>query len=107
MTFLIIALLLAAVYLIAALRLRVSLFRGLFVLAMVSLFVTLHLGLNYVNSRIPDPEGIGLTSSYLHWIFGDSTWSTNRFGNAFRASSWISFALLCATAVAAFDRKRN
>ncbi|WP_309119851.1 hypothetical protein [Paenibacillus sp.] len=107
MTFLVIATLLAIAYLLIARWLRADLFRSLLVISLLSLFVTLHLGLNYVGSMAESTEGIGLTSSYLLWIFGDSNWSTYRFGNAFRMSSWISFLLLAALAVIALIRKRG
>ncbi|TLS54140.1 hypothetical protein FE782_01995 [Paenibacillus antri] len=107
MTFLIIATVLAIAYLLIARWLRADLFRCLLVVSLLSLFVTLHLGLNYVGSMADNPEGIGLTSSYLLWIFGDSNWSTYRFGNAFRISSWISFVLLIALAGTALVRKRD
>ncbi len=107
MSLLPIALLLVVVYLLIARKSRVSLFRRLLVPTLFSLFVTLHLGINYVVSLIPNPEGISLSSSYLHWIFGDTNWSIERFRSAFRISSWVSFAWLCATAVVAFGRSRS
>ncbi|WP_309119858.1 hypothetical protein [Paenibacillus sp.] len=39
--------------------------------------------------------------------FGDTNWSAERFRGASQISSWVSFAWLCATAVAAFERKRS
>ncbi len=107
MTFLIVALALASVYVLVARRCGASLFRCLLVPALFSLFVTLHLGLNYVAGMDNNPEGIGLTSTFLLWIFGDSNWSAYWFGNAFRVSSWISLALLIATAVASLARRER
>lgn len=63
---------------------------------LLSVFVSLDLGLNALASVIPSMnDGIG-NFSVLHGlfgIFGDNSWSHELYYNAFKISAWITYAL--------------
>ncbi|KGK86818.1 hypothetical protein DP73_15420 [Desulfosporosinus sp. HMP52] len=71
------------------------LFKALLPLVILSLIVSLSLGVNYVASAIPSiNDGISIHTSLAHWIIGEDSWSINLFKNYFDYSIWISLILL-------------
>ncbi len=66
------------------------------VLLLISVFVSVDLGLNFSYNLLHEYHDGLQINSLLHFffgIFGDSLWSMERFFNAFETSLWISFAV--------------
>lgn len=62
----------------------------------ISVFVSIDLGLNLLYNFIPEYLDGYTSHSILQGtfgIFGDSNWTLGRFYNDFETSIWISFAL--------------
>jgi len=62
----------------------------------LSVFVTIDLGVNFAYSLVPElNDGIGSHSILQGWfgIFGGSGWTKRTFLSAFETSLWISFLL--------------
>lgn len=74
------------------------------VLLLISVFVSVDLGLNFFyNLLFEFHDGLQI-NSLLHFffrIFGDSLWSMERFFDAFETSLWISFVVLAENVVLA------
>lgn len=69
---------------------------------LLTVFVTIDLGLNTVASMIPSMnDGIGNLSIVhgLFGIFGDGGWSHEAYYNAFKASSWITYIVFAENVV--------
>ncbi len=66
------------------------------VLLLISVFVSVDLGLNFSYNLLSEFHDGLQVNSLLHFffrVFGDSLWSMERFFNAFEASLWISFVV--------------
>ncbi|MBR3841266.1 MAG: hypothetical protein IKM20_09035 [Erysipelotrichales bacterium] len=66
----------------------------LLILLIVSLFVSIDLGLNFCFSLIPElQDGIGSNSilQATFGIFGDNGWTKAKFYYAFSKSLWITY----------------
>lgn len=67
------------------------------ILLLISVFVSIDLGLNYLYNLVPENHDGYSVNSILHSIFnifGDSNWTLDGFFNAFKTSVWVSFGLL-------------
>ena len=73
------------------------------VLFIISLFVSIDLGFNFLWALIPDIND-GITVRTLINFFGDRLWSYERFLKAFEISTWITFGLLIVNVVLSFKR---
>ena len=76
------------------------------VLFIISLFVSIDLGFNFLWALIPDIND-GITVRTFINFFGDSLWSYERFLKAFEISIWITFGLLIVNVVLSFVRKKD
>ena len=76
------------------------------VLFIISLFVSIDLGFNFLWALIPDIND-GITVHTFINFFGDSLWSYERFLKAFEISAWITFGLLIVNVVLSFVRKKD
>ena len=76
------------------------------VLFIISLFVSIDLGFNFLWALIPDIND-GITVRTFINFFGDSLWSYERFLKAFEISTWITFGLLIVNVVLSFVRKKD
>ena len=74
------------------------------VLFIISLFVSIDLGFNFLWALIPDIND-GITVRTFINFFGDRLWSYERFLKAFEISTWITFGLLIVNVVLPFVRK--
>ncbi len=76
----------------------------------VTLFVSVDLGLNYLNSTFIDiNDGIACIS-FFKPFFGDDNWSVYRFYNTFAFSLWITFIVALENIILAciyICKKRN
>lgn len=62
----------------------------------ITVFVSLDLGLNLVYNLFWEHHDGLAVNSILHGlfgIFGDSVWSVERFFDAFKSSAWVTFAV--------------
>lgn len=74
------------------------------VLLLISVFVSVDLGLNFSYNLLHEYHDGLQINSLLHFffgVFGDSLWSMERFFNAFETSLWISFVVLVENVVLA------
>lgn len=78
-------------------------FAALFI---VSLFVSIDFGFNFLWSLIPDINN-GITVRTFINFFGDRLWSYERFLKAFEISTWITFGLMIVNVVLSFVKKKN
>lgn len=76
------------------------------VLFIISLFVSIDLGFNFLWALIPDIND-GITVRTFINFFGDRLWSYERFLKAFEISTWITFGLLMVNVVLSFKRKKD
>ena len=76
------------------------------VLFMISLFVSIDLGFNFLWALIPDIND-GITVRTFINFFGDRLWSYERFLKAFEISTWITSGLLIVNVVLSFERKKD
>lgn len=76
------------------------------VLFIISLFVSIDLGFNFLWALIPDIND-GITVRTFINFFGDRLWSYERFLKAFEISTWITFGLLIVNVVLSFERKKD
>ena len=76
------------------------------VLFLVSLFVSIDLGFNFLWALVPDIND-GITVRTFINIFGDRLWSYERFLKAFEISTWITFGLLIVNVVLPFAGKKD
>ena len=76
------------------------------VLFIISLFVSIDLGFNFLWALIPDIND-GITVRTFINFFGDSLWSYEQFLKAFEISAWITFGLLIVNLVLSFARKKD
>ena len=76
------------------------------VLFIISLFVSIDLGFNFLWALIPDIND-GITVRTFINFFGDRLWSYERFLKAFEISTWITLGLLIVNVVLSFERKKN
>lgn len=80
------------------------------VLLILSLFITIDLGLNFLYNLIPEFLDGYTTYSILHaifGIFGDSNWSLGRYFFAFEKALWGSFVLFVFYVVLALWKKKE
>ena len=75
-------------------------------LFIISLFVSIDLGFNFLWALIPDTND-GITVRTFINFFGDSLWSYEQFLKAFEISAWITFGLLIVNVVLSFVRKKD
>lgn len=76
------------------------------VLFIISLFVSIDLGFNFLWALVPDVND-GITVRTFINVFGDNMWSYERFLKAFEISTWVSFGLLIVNIVLSFVRKKG
>lgn len=76
------------------------------VLFIISLFVSIDFGFNFLWALIPDIND-GITVRTFINFFGDRLWSYERFLKAFEISTWLTFGLLIVNVVLLFQRKRD
>ena len=76
------------------------------VLFLVSLFVSIDLGFNFLWALVPDIND-GITVRTFINIFGDRLWSYERSLKAFEISTWITFGLLIVNVVLPFAGKKD
>ena len=76
------------------------------VLFIISLFVSIDLGFNFLWALIPDIND-GITVRTFIYFFGDRLWSYERFLKAFEISTWITLGLLIVNVVLSFERKKD
>lgn len=76
------------------------------VLFIISLFMSIDLGFNFLWALIPDIND-GITVRTFINFFGDRLWSYERFLKAFEISTWITFGLLMVNVVLSFERKKD
>ena len=76
------------------------------VLFIISLFVSIDLGFNFLWALIPDIND-GITVRTFINFFGDRLWSYERFLKAFEISTWITLGLLIVNVVLSFERKKD
>lgn len=76
------------------------------VLFIISLFVSIDLGFNFLWALVPDAND-GITVRTFINFFGDHMWSYERFLKAFEISTWVSFGLLIVNVVLSFVRKKD
>lgn len=75
-------------------------------LFIISLFVSIDLGFNFLWALIPDIND-GITVRTFINFFGDRLWSYVRFLKAFEISTWITFGLLIVNVVLSFLKSNN
>lgn len=66
------------------------------VLLLISVFVSVDLGLNFSYNLLHEyHDGLQVNSllQFFFGIFGDSLWTMERFFDAFQTSLWISFVV--------------
>lgn len=76
------------------------------VLFIISLFVSIDLGFNFLWALIPDIND-GITVRTFINFFGDRLWSYERFLKAFETSTWITLGLLIVNVVLSFEKKKD
>lgn len=59
----------------------------------VTLFISIDLGLNYLNAAFTDVNDGIVCISFFKPFFRDNTWSVYGFFNMFSASLWITFVM--------------
>lgn len=59
----------------------------------ITLFISIDLGLNYLNSTFIDMNDGIVCISFFKSFFGDDSWSVYRFFRAFSTSLWITFVV--------------
>lgn len=59
----------------------------------ITLFVSVDLGLNYLNSTFTEINDGIVCISFFKSFFGDNSWSIYKFFNAFSYSLWITLAV--------------
>ncbi|WP_312643536.1 hypothetical protein [Hydrogenoanaerobacterium sp.] len=59
----------------------------------VALFISVDLGINYLNSTFIDVNDGIVCISFFKPFLGDDSWSVYRFFKAFSNSLWITFAV--------------
>lgn len=76
---------------------KFRLFNALLPLVLLSLIVSISLGINYVASAVPSiNDGIGIHNFLAYWIIGEDNWSEGLFKSYFNYSLITSIFLLFA-----------
>ena len=76
---------------------KFRLFKALIPLILLSLLISISLGINYVASAIPSiNDGIGIHNFLASWIIGEDQWSIGLFKSYFDYSIIINIILITA-----------
>lgn len=76
------------------------------VLFIVSLFVSIDLGFNFLWALVPGVNDGIAVRTFIN-SFGDRLWSYERFLKAFEISTWVTFVLLIVNITLSFIRKKD